>query len=343
MRRSVPADRFVGDGRHCNDEVSRWTNYGDSGHLLPVASGFVRSLCGRRASRPILARVLDRIASPLEPDVPAPRRIRDRRLTREKTVAVLGRTEWGASGVWARTLEGNEVAKESPGKTGMAQPEVLAGCRDQSNIFTMKCFGVCSREIRVCRSPTASGFAGNLRCLGVLGPMIRPAIADPRESDVLPPGRLRRAPGRSGRTTGGARNAATETRSAHEKTGARVAAPGPIENASSHPPPMALPPSGKNFWAGLVFRCARAVHGSAQLARVQPCSQDSGAAGWFAMQPSSVPTTQRCEPAGELGSPEPLQEALQTLLAGMARRRVRVLATEGETRHDRRQDPEHAL
>lgn len=342
MSRSVRAGRLVRGAKHCRDEVSRWMNYVDSGHLLPGASGCVRSLCRRRASRPILARVLDRIASPLEPDVSAPMRIRDPRLAREKTVAGLGRVEWGVSGVWARTLEGNEVAKESPGKRGMAQPEVSARPCEESNILAKKCFGVCSREIRVCPGPTASGFAGNLRCRGVIGPMIRHAIADPRESDVLPQGRLRHAPGRSGRTLASAHNAATETRSAHEKTGGPAAAPGRIENASTHSPPMALPRGGENFWAGLVYRCARAVRGSAQFAR-QPCSQDSGAAGWFAIQPSSVPTTQRCGPAGELGSPEPPHQALQTLLAGMARRRVRVPAKEGETRHDRRQDPEHTL
>ncbi len=179
---------------------------------------------------------------------------------------------------------------------------------DEPNIFAMKCFGVCSREIRVCRSPTASGFAVNLRCLGVIGPMIRHAIADPRESDVLPPGRLRRAPDRSGRIS----NVATETRPAHEKTGGAVA-PGRIENASGHPPPIALPRGSENFWAGLVFRYARALHGSAPLAPVPACSQESGAAGLFAFQPSSVPTRQRCGSAGELGSPEPLHQALQTL------------------------------
>ena len=157
--------------------------------------------------------------------------------------------------------------------------------------------------------------------------MSRRAIADPRESDGLPRGRFRRAPGRSGRTIAGACNAETETPSAHEKTGGPAAASGSIENASSHPPPIALPREGENFWAGLVFRYARAVHGSAPLARVQPCSQDR----CFAMQPSSVPTTQPCGPGGEVGSPEPLQKTLQKLLAGMARRRVRVPATEGET------------
>lgn len=205
-----------------------------------------------------------------------------------------------------------------------------------------------------CRSPTASGFAGNLGCLGVIGPMVRQA--DSREPDVLASGRMLRAHGRSGRTIAGARaagrrsenpargdNAETETCSAHEKTGGAATALGRIEDARSPPPPIGLPRGGENFWAGLVFRYARAVHGSAPHAGVQPCSQESGAAGLFAIQPSSVPTTQRCEPAGELGSSEPLQKALQTLLAGMARRRVRVLATEGETRHDRREDPEHTL
>jgi len=213
----------------------------------------------------------------------------------------------------------------------MAQPEGLAGHCEEPNIFAMKCFGVCSRKIRVCRSPTASGFAVNLRCLGVIGPMICHVIVDPRESDVLPPGRLRRAPGGSGRTIAGACNGATETRSPYEKAGRAAAAPGRIENASAHPPPIALPRGGENFWAGLVFRHARALHGSAQLARVQPCSQESGAAGLFAFQPSSVPTRQRRGPAGELVSPEPLHQALQTLLAGMALRRVRAPATEGET------------
>src|SRR5437870_4582589 len=43
---------------------------------------------------------------------------------------------------------------------------------------------------------------------------------------------------------------------------------GRIESASSHPPPITLPRGGESFWAGLVFRYARAVHGAAQLARV---------------------------------------------------------------------------
>jgi hypothetical protein len=218
--------------------------------------------------------------------------------------------------------------------------------REGSNISVMKCFGVCSREIRVCRSPTASGTAVNLHCLGVIGPMIRHAIADPRESDVRPPGRLRCAPGRSGRTLAGVPIVVTETRSAHERTGGASAARGRIENASGHPPPITLPCGAESFWAGLVFRYARALHGSVQLARIQPCSQESGAAALFAFQPSSVPTRQECGSAGELGSSEPLHQALQTLLAGMARRRVRAPATQGEkgeTRHDRREDPEHAL
>ncbi len=326
MSRSVHAGRLVRGAKHGSDEVSQWMNVGESGGLHPVASGLERSLCRRRAHRLMMARILDAIASPLERDVSAPMRIRNLRIAREKTVAVLGRGGRDASGMWVRTLEGNEVAKESRGKRGMAQPEVLAGPCEEPNIFAMKCFGVCSREIRVCRSPTASGFAVNLRCLGVIGPMIRHAIADPRESDVLPPGRLRRAPDRSGRIS----NVATETRPAHEKTGGAVA-PGRIENASGHPPPIALPRGSENFWAGLVFRYARALHGSAPLAPVPACSQESGAAGLFAFQPSSVPTRQRCGSAGELGSPEPLHEALQTLLAGMARRRVRAPATEGET------------
>jgi hypothetical protein len=213
--------------------------------------------------------------------------------------------------------------------------------REEANIVVMKCFGVCSREIRVCRSPTASGLAVNFRRLGVIGPMIRRAIADPRESDVLPPGRLRCAPGRTGRTIVGAPVVATETRSAHEKTGGASAARERIESASDHPPPIALPCGTESFWAGLVFRYARALHGSVQLG-VQPCSQ-AGAAALFSFPPSSVPTRQGCRPAGELGSPEPLHQALQTLLAGMARRRVRASATEGETRHDRREDPEHTL
>ena len=238
---------------------------------------------------------------------------------------------WDVSGMWVRTTEGDEVAKKSPRKRGMAQPKVLAGPREEQNISAMKCFGVCSREIRVCRSPTASGFAVNLRCLGVIGPMIRHAVADPRESDVLPPGRLRRAPGSSGRTIARARNVATETRSAHEQTGGAAAAPGRVESASGHPPPVALPRGSENFWAGLVFRYARALHGPAQLAHVPPCSQESGVAGLFAFQPSSVPTRQRRGSDGELGSPEPLHQALQTLLAGMARRRVRAPVTEGET------------
>jgi len=330
LSRSVPAGRLVRGAKHRSDEVSQWMNVGESGGLLPVASGLERSLCRRRAHRLMMARILDAIASPLERDVSAPMRIRNLRIAREKTVAVLGRGGPDASGMWVRTLEGNQVAKESRGKRGMAQPEGLAGpCdeRDEPNIFAMKCFGVGSREIRVCRSPTASGFAVNLRCLGVIGPRIRHAIADARESDVLPPGRLRRAPDRSGRIS----NVATETRSAHEKTGGAAVAPGRIENASGHPPPIALPRGSENFRAGLVFRYARALPGSAPLAPVPPCSQESGAAGLFAFQPSSVPTRQRCGSAGELGSPEPLHQALQTLLAGMARRRVRGPATEGET------------
>src|SRR3989442_6139005 len=223
MSRSVHAIRGA---EHCSDEVPQGMNYGDSGHLLPVASSFVRGLYRHRANHPIMAR-LNGIAKRLVQDVSRP--MRHLRIAQEKTVDGLGRAGRGASRVWVRTLEGNAATKESSGKRGMGEPEVLARRYEESNIVAMKCFGVCSREIRVCRRPRASGFVGNLRCRGVIGPMSRRAIADPRESDGLPRWRFRRAPGRSGRTMPGACNAETETPSAHEKTGGPAAASGSID------------------------------------------------------------------------------------------------------------------
>ena len=329
MTRKAPAIRLIEIGRHRNHAMSRWKNRGGNGSLHPRASGLVNGRCAHRASRPMLKTIPSGMDGRREPPFSQPIGIRHVRVTEERTVAGHGRViAVGVSGASGGGLtqpwNGNSGAAEPHGQTRTIRSE--NGCLPLRGIkhFYDKMFCCILRAGTVRRSPTAYGFAGKRRCPGVIGPMIGQAIANPRERYVPPTGRRQRADGGSGRAI--ASECVLDRRSESPARRASAAANASVvrENPGRHPPPIALPLCGERFWAGLVFRYARSIHGSVRRAGVQASSPQSSIARCLAIHPNSGQVV--CAPAGQI---EPLPEALQTLLAGMARRRV---GAEGGTR-----------
>jgi len=215
-------------------------------------------------------------------------------------------------------------------------------CQRKNSSF-MKCFYLCSKQGKVSRGQPASGLAKSLRCRGVIGLMILPAIAGLSEPDDLSPGRVRPPHGRNGRAAvferaAGRRGEAKRCQNAQPEWGAsHESGYKPAEeltrsdDRSSHPPSISPAVRDESFWAHLVFRCVRAVHGSAI---------HSGTAGSATAKTTSILRPKRSVPMGKC-PPEPTEQSLQALLSEMAYHHVRALATAGENGNEHCEDSEH--